>query len=312
MEGARHDKFYGTRNTDQVDASITTPAFATLSLTTENQKIDWLIQNLVYTANLQSSAIKISSSPYVGNKPYIAFAVDFDGSGTGTILSSIAAGTPFNFLTRSSVTYSYTPDATFVATIAELVANSDLTFAAEIGVVDLSTVGAQTHDMIIIVALDSGTAVVEDRERRNKVRLRVGMNETLYQAGNITYNVEGSKPFEGQGQGRYFSLQYNDRAKKRIFSQQWMGMSNTFLTSPDYIDVNQEYNVFIIGHGEQHYNNYSNMVKNPTHTLMLVPSAAGVGAANTVVSLNAILTPWLNSCTFEYKDTDAAGVNLFV
>lgn len=312
FEGTRHDKWYGTRNTDQIDVTVTTPTFASLGLSTQATKTDWLVQQLVYNANLQSRQVKISSSPYVGNKPFIAFALDLNGGGTGTALSAISAGVPFNFMTRNSVTYSYTPDAAFVATIAQVIANSDVTSSTEIGVVDLSTAGAQAHDMILIVALDSTTAVVEDRERRNKVRLRVGLNEALYQAGNLTYLIEASKPFDGQGQGRYYAIQYKDRAKKRIWSEQWMGMTNTFLTSPDYIVESQEYNVFIIGHGEEHYNNYSNMVKNPAHTFLMVPSSSGVGASNTITDLNAILTPWLNSCTFEYKDTDATGSNLFV
>ncbi len=312
MEGVRHNKVFGTRNTDMVEATVVTPTFSTLSLTTAAQKTDWLVQNLVYNADLQSRAIKISSSPYVGNKPYIAFAIDLDGGGTGTALSAVAAGTPFNFLTRSGVTYSYTPDATFVATLTEAIANSDLLVTSEIGVVDLSTAGAQTHDAILIVALDSTTAVVTDREKRNKVRLRIGLNDNLYQAGNITSVVEASQAFSGQGQGRYFSIMYKNRPKGRVWSEQWMGYSNTFLTSPDYIDENAEYNVFIIGHGEQHYENYSNMVKNPSHTFILVPSTSGVGEATTVTSLNAVLGAWLNTATFEHKDTDAAGTDLFV
>lgn len=312
MEGTRHNKYFGTRNTDQIDAIVSTPVFSTLGLTTQATKTDWLVQNLVYAADLHSRQVSFSSSPYSGDKPFIAFAIDLDGGGTGTALSAVAAGTPFNFLTRNGITYSYTPDAAFVATIAEAVANSDLTTAAEIGVVDLSTAGAQAHDMILVVALDSLQAAVADYEPRNKVRLRVGMNDNLFQAGNLTYKVEASNPYDGQGQGRYYALQYKDRAKKRVWSEQWMGHTNTFLTSPDYIDENAEYNVFIIGHGSDYNSNYSHNVKKPSHTFILVPSTAGASAAATLTDLNAILTPWLNSCTFEYKNTDAAGTNLFV
>ena len=311
MEGVRHNKFFGTRNTDQVDVIVKTPTFSTLGLSTQAAKTDWMVQNLVYKANLNSKQISFSSSPYAGSKPFIAFGIDV-GGGSGTALSAISAGTPFNFLTRNGITYSYTPDATFVATIAEIVANSDLTTSSTIEVVNLSTAGAAGNEAILVVALDSSQAVVEDREPRNKVRLRVGLNETLYQAGNITYLVEASKPFEGQGQGRFYALQYKDRAKGQVFTEQWMGMTNTFLTSPDYISETQEYNVFIIGNGHEENVNYSHTVKNPSHTFILVPSSSGASASNTLADLNAILAPWLNSCTFEKKDTPATGSNLFV
>lgn len=313
FHSSRRDKIFGTRSTDAAHLSVLTPTFADLGLATKAAKVDWLIQNLVFEAALRSRSVNLSTNPTIGSKPFIAFAIDIDGGGTGTAISAVTAGTPFNFITRNGTTYSYTPDAEFVATLTQAVANSDLLVTSEIGVVDLSTAGSQAHDMILIVALDEIVGgVVRDREPRQKVRLRVGMNEELYQNGNITYLVEASTYLDAQGKGRDLAIAYETRAKKMVWSEQDHGHTNTFIQSADFIVESASYNVFDIVSNRDMLDYSGQIVQRPDITRILVPATAGVGEANTVTDLNAILQPWLDSVGYENKNTDAAGSNLFV
>lgn len=313
FHSTRRDKVFGTRSTDAAHLTTATPStFSSIGLTTKADKVDWIIQRLVFEGALRSKAVNLSETGYTGTKPFIALAIDLDGGGTGTAISAVAAGTPFNFVTKNGTTYSYTPNAAFVASLTEAVANTSLLTTSEIGVVDLST--TQAHDAILIVALDEGiNGVVTDHETRQKVRLRVSMNEVMYQDSNITYLAEASRYIDPQGLGRHLQLEYIDRAKKQVYTQQWFGMSNSFLQAPDYINTSGTYNVFDIYTNEDKLMPEGRVEKIPHVTKILVPAtSAGVGEATTVTSLNAILTPWLNSVGFETKLTDAAGTNLFV
>lgn len=306
----RRNKVFGTRNTDIANMSIKTPVFANIGLTAKADKVDWMIQRLVYDAALKSKAVNLLSSPAVGNKPFIMFAIDIDGGGTGTTLGSITAGTPFNFVTKNGVTHSYTPDAEFVATIAEAIANTHLTTSSKIGVVNFAT---QAHDAILIVALDETiNGVVTDKEMRQKVRLRLGMNDALYQNGRITYAIESSLYIDPQGKGRNLLIEYRNRPKKQVFTQQEYGLTLDFLQTPDYIVSTQNYNVFDIYSNRDMLLDEGRIEPRADVTRILVPSSSGTGDATTVSSLNAVLTPWLNSVGFEYKVTDASGTNLFV
>lgn len=308
----RRDKVFSHRGLDVEHMSVKTPTFADIGLATKADKVDWIIQRLVYQAALKSSAVNLQDLPGFGDKPFIALAIDINGGGTGTALNAVTAGTPFNFLTRNGVTYSYTPDAEFVATLTQVIANSDLLVTSEIGVVDI-TAAAQAHDAILIVALDEAIGgVVRDRETRQKVRLTVGMNEALYQADRTTYLVEASTYLDANGKGRDLYIHYNSRAKKQVWSEQDFGSTITYIQSPDYIVTTANYNVFDIYSNRDRITPEGRIEIKSDLTRILVPSTAGVGEANTVTDLNAILQPWLDSVGYEYKNTDAAGSNLFV
>jgi hypothetical protein len=314
FHSTRRNKIFGTRNTDMVTLSTLTPTFADIGLTTKASKVDWIIQNLVFDSALRSGAVNLVDYPGANNKPFVAFAVDLDGGGTGTALSAIVAGTPFNFVTKNGVTYSYTPDAQFVATITESIANSSLLTTSEIGVVDLSTAGAQLHDAILVVALDENiNGVVTDKEVRQKVRLQVSMNKAMYQASNNTYLVESSRYIDPQGVGRNLQIMYSDRAKKQVWSEQEFGTTREFLTSPDYINEAGTYNMFTIYSDRNWVTDEGRTEHRGDVTTILIPSTtAGVGSATTVTALNTVLQPWLDSVGYKNKITDASGGALFV
>lgn len=311
LHSARRDKIFSHRGLDVEHMSVKTPTFADIGLSSKADKVDWIIQRLVYDAALKSKAVNLRGLPGVGNKPFIAFAIDIDGGGTGTAISGISAGTSIPFVTRNGVTHSYTADAEFVATLAQVVANSSLTTSSEIGVVDI-TAAAQAHDAILVVALDEPIAgVVRDRETRQKVRLSLALNAALYQANRSTYMVEASTYLDPQGKGRDLYIHYNSRAKKSVWSEQDFGSTLNFLQSPDYIDQTLTYNVFDIYSNNDRLLPEGQVELQSDVTRILVPSSSGVGASNTITDLNAILAPWLNSVGFEYKQTDG-GSNLFV
>lgn len=307
MDGRRKNKTYGVSSFDNVQ-----PSFRGLAYTTTPSivnPLDHIVKNLAYTTNLQSAAVDHMPNKYGGTKPFVAFAVDVDGGVAGsTTLTAIAAGTPFDFMVRNGVTLQYTPDAEFVATITNVIANSELLTTSTIQVIDLGTAGAAAGaDTILLVALDDRMAVVEDREKTTKVRLRVGAGDL--KLGNQQLGlVEASSADEGFGKGRLFYINYQERAEHMIWSEQVTGDPRSWLRVPSYVDPTLTYNITSIFHRDDLESTYTFNSKHPHVTHILVPAtAAGVGEAATVTSLNLIVGPWLASVpNLEHTDTPAA------
>lgn len=313
FDGRRQNKAYSSHGFDSTIAYYTTPDYTTLGTT---NSLDHLVKNVAYQLNINSAAVDHIPVKYGARKPFIAFAVRVDtvAAGAGTALSALAAGTPFNFMVRNGQTLTYTPDAAFIATITEAIANSALAAGSTIEVIDLSDAGATANraEAILLVALDeSGRAVVEDREPTTRVRLRVGVANQFN--GTSVSLVEASFPNEDEGTGRYWNLEYKLNAKHNVWSQEWVGLSNQLIVPPNYIDETQEYNAFIIEHHnvkpEVNDFTYTNMQR----IIILVPATAGASEANTLGSLNSTLAVWLRSASkLEKVITPATAPAIFV
>ncbi|MCJ8334969.1 MAG: hypothetical protein MJH10_12060 [Epibacterium sp.] len=309
FDSVRRDATHGTNtNSDTIYPYATTPAsWTSIGITTDAERTDWIIQNLVYTTNVNSKYLK-NSLPS-GNKPVIAFALDLDGGGNGVAISAISAGTSIDFMVRNGQTLSYTADQAFVDTLTKLVADTAVTNSTEIGVVDL-TAAAQAHDHLLLVALDEDRAVVEDREESVAVRLNVGPNEALYNSDSL--NVDVIEVILGLNDGLTLSTMFKKEAKQHDWSPQWMGLTTNFIDTPNYFVESASYNTFIINHQTAQIVREGFTEEQQRVSMICVPSTNGVGEATTISGLNAVATPWLNSMPNITVDTDAAGTNLFV
>lgn len=306
FDGRRQNKIYSQRALDNLAAYWTTPNYTTLGTT---NSLDHLIKNFAYQLNLNSAAVDHIPLNYGGRKPFIAFAVRVDtvAAGAGTALSAITAGTPFNFMVRNGQTLTYTPDAAFVATITEAIANGNVAAGSTIEVIDLSTAGAVADraEAILVVALDEQVrAVVEDREPTTRVRLRVSVYDQFN--SNPVDLVEVSAAAEPNGTGKYWQIQYQKRAEHGVWSEQWNGYTTMLLKAPSYIDPTANYNALIIEHYDEDFVGHGFQEYQMHRTIILVPSTAGTGEANTVGSINSTLAVWLNSANLEKRISPVA------
>ncbi len=307
FESVRSNKWNGIHNQPNVMARTASVDYATLGLGTDAAVRDYVVRNLVSDLNTHSQLVRTVAGQPTGRHPFVALGIDISG-GSGTALSAVAAGTPINFITRGGVNYSVTPDASFVATITEAIANSTLATTSTIEVIDVNTAG--TADAILLVALEEQQARVQDTEPRRANRINVTGNAFMGSQG-VAFTI-ASRATEGEGQGRYYNLKYTFRANLQNWSREWAGMTTTFLQKYNFVDPTQEYNVFIIESFDSRKNGSTVYEQFPASTYILVPSTSGASAANTLADLNAILAPWLNSATDITKDTTATAPALFV
>lgn len=294
---ARNDREYSISGNDNLTINFTSPDYTSLGTT---NPLDHLVQNIAYNTNLNSAALR-NALPFVrnGNKNVVAFAINFAG-GAGTAMNGFVAGTPFNAMVSNGITLTYTPDAAFVKTMANVVANStDITNATTVEVIDLSTAGAAAKTQaIMLVALDHQLAVAHDEELKVKVRLNVGL-ETSFTPTVRPTKFEASKPYEGEGSSRSWQLEYNNRARLNVFSQQARMYGDYFIEAPSYILPDIYYTAYIIDSKDEQEVAYSHMSEYFHRTIILVPSpltsGTGVTDANTATDLNAYLGQWFTS-----------------
>lgn len=290
----RNDKYFGAHGEEDFTVNFSTPDYTALGTVSP---LDHLVKNLVYTANLNSAALRFNNpASRRGNKNFIAFAVSEAGAG-GTAINpgvSIVAGTPITVaVDAAGNNVQFTPDAAFVATMTELLANAtNLTNASTIEVADLSTAGAAADaDTIVLVAVDHQLAIARDDIPQVKVRLRVGLEYVSFDA-NPVLKEQVSVPFEGQGQGRKMKLWYESRAGLNIYTAQnrhWGPQE--YITPPSYIDESVLYNAYIIEHRDSFLVPASHEVDWFHRTIILVPTAD----TTTIASLNTLFSPYLDA-----------------
>lgn len=295
----RNDRDFSIQGNENFTVSYSTPDYTTLGTA---EPLDHLVKNLVYSANLNSYALRYNM-PFVkrGNKNFVAFAINFAG-GAGTALSSITAGTPFPTIVSNGQTINFIPDADFVQTITNIIANGTsygVVGATTIELVDLTTAGTVDEAQgILLIALDHKLAVARDEIAQVKVRLNVGL-EYGFNGVNTT-KVNLSKPYEGEGKARVWQLEYDKRARLNIFTQQNRMYGEYFLQPPTYIDQTKNYTAYIIEHKDEYQVAYSHDSEYFHRLIILVPcteSTPGVFVTDATIkgNLNTYLGQWLTS-----------------
>lgn len=295
----RNDRDFSVQGNENFTVSYSTPDYTTLATA---EPLDHLVQNLVYSANLNSYALRYNM-PFVkrGNKNFVAFAINFAG-GSGTKLGDIVPGTGFPAIVSNGSNVNFIPDGDFVQTITNIIANGSsygVDGDTTIELVDLSTAGAaDVAQGILLVALDHKLAAARDEIAQVKVRMNVGLEYGFN--GVSTTKVNLSKPYEGEGKARVWQLEFDKRARLNIFTQQNRMYGEYFLQPPTYIDATKDYTAYIIESKDEYSVAYSHDSEYFHRLIILVPvteqpevrtltvTTKSTGATNATVVLNGV------------------------
>jgi hypothetical protein len=308
LTGVRKNREFSLSGVDTTTISFTTPNFTTLGTT---NALDWLTKKSVYEINKRSNVIRLNgNSRRFAERQFVAFAIQIaSGAGTGTGNSVTTAGSQSTAVIdiangslnavssipvvyANGTTYSVPVTAQIRETFDNLIANSVITAASTVEVVNMDTAGAAAGaDVIVIMGVDMEKARAFDDEPSVKVRLHVGLDAS-YNNPNILL-TEASRPFEGEGDGErlYFIYQSNDGLNK--YTAQNRPLYEEYLKPTNYIDQTASYDVFIIENQHSMPVQFSHTQWHPKRTFILVPA----GETTTTGSLESIVKPWIESST---------------
>lgn len=208
MRGTRMDMHNSVHGVEVVNVSFTTPDYTALGYS-EAQKVDDLVQNLVYNANLHSEKLVGTT----GKKPFVAFAVDYEAttSTSGNVAVSAISTVDAGSIAYPSTYYGFSSDAESIASGANskeaktwadaaAFATGDLDTNSLIIDVDRTTAGdgsTATTNGIVIMGTEI-TEATEDRVENYVVRLEVslfgGFDDAVnIQEANVATNGEGGE-----------------------------------------------------------------------------------------------------------------------
>jgi hypothetical protein len=202
LDGTRQEREY-SQNTDTVIGNYTTLD----TLPTDGK--DQILQNIAYDINLRS---KLTGS----NRNVVALAINETG-GSGVAIGTIDNTTVFNFMTNNGETYTMTSSFQLVRSLLAQVADSTLTEASTIEVIDLSTAGAAAKvTNLLFVGLDAQPSVYFDDVSQVRTDVTVNPAKELEQVSTVV-KVFG---IEAINSGRTVAIHNQDRAQLNIHTQQ--------------------------------------------------------------------------------------------
>lgn len=279
---------------------------------------DQFIKRLAASLNLLSSheGRKRSSGRSAGNKPAIVFAINLAG-GAGTSITTIlaaAVNSTFIYETKGSVNYTFTVTEDFKETLRQTAANiGNVTNATTIEVINLATAGsvamaagAAAADALLVVALDSKPAYVDDRMEDHKT--------TIEQIGLEGFDINvrrviGSRPYRGYGYGWQLYNEYLKRAQQEIIGGETFPLENRpMMPIPSYMATDEtQYNVHEIWSQALQYAGNTRFDRR-SQIVILQP----VADAATSTSMNTSLRLLLQSCPNVTYHTEATPTDIFV
>lgn len=228
---------YRGRRVDEVKSSLhgrpsytpsyTTPDYTTLGTTSP---LDHLIKNLAFNINRNSIAFNQVNPSFGGNQEVIALAINSQQGAGATVagatkLSAVAAGTPINVVTFGGVTRTYTPDAQFAATIADVVTATPGNIDGNSAIINIDLSGAGVAaaadgnagvDQLLIIALDEYNLAFDDRIPEKKIRLDVGLFEGFDYPRTALDEV--TRADEGEGTYDQWKKFFDDTEGQRWYS----------------------------------------------------------------------------------------------
>jgi len=305
----RGDRDYGD-NQEVMYTSFTTPDYTNLGLTDD---LDHLLNNLLFRMNQQSRLVRLPNTSYgFGNRDFVAFGIDIDGLGGGTVIGTMVAGDTFDVISCNGQTFSYTADSAFINTLNKAIACGPITATSTIQVIDLDTAGDGTTamDAFMVMGLDAQLALAYDDIEQVKTRVEINMAESFLTDATVP-TVECcdiTEPLEGTGQGRKWYIEYGNRARMHKYTPQVFPNGGDWIVEPpSYIDPTLDYTSYIIDYfdNEETITDQQNTSK---QLIILLPcsitlpaSTAATGYVTatddttTVADLNAILGAWMSS-----------------
>ena len=269
----------------------TTPDYTALGTAAEDAR-DGLVQNLVY---------QINSHSYVWNSPsaienVVAFAIATPDSGAEDALITAAAGavaptaTSISDGTITSIYIGYDSAGNAVTipntesiqnTFLDLIANTDLAGADLIVPVAVNAVsgavagyqggtGGVDAEAFIVMAYDSAETLayidtIPETKERTEINLRQGFDTAA-----VTVKV-GSRPDEGQGQGRKLRLFYEATDALRKYEKTHPQLYAPSINYGNDIVETSDYNVYAIEHDTEALVSDGTSGTHPHITVVMVP-----------------------------------------
>lgn len=269
-EAAAYDRF-----------TFTTPDYTALGTVS---KLDHLMQNMAYQADLNSRALNLGNSRR-GNAPFIVLAV-----GTaGTAISGITAGSFVPVVNTASGIKGFNPTAEQVTSLQTAATASGFTHVVTI---DILTAGAAALAKgMMILALDRILAF-QDYVPQVKTKIIVSL-PAGFDAG--VSKVERVKADEGQGIGRVLNLQYLATDGQRRYTNRHT--EAPIIEYPSPVSTTGKYNTYVIQHSHTASIGIAQNSVSPYKEIVLVPIANTTlsSASGVTGTLDLALNVWLLS-----------------
>lgn len=298
FRGYRIEEFFSAQQAASLIVSKTTPNFTDLGKT-EAEGRSWLIHNLAYDINSNSTALNVNPRrPH--KSPVLALAIDTAG-GTGTAIGGvdpITTGDSIAVVNTAAGLRSITLTeamATAIKTAALALAGgviADLTWT--IVTVDLADAYTDTADILMLIALDEVQAYV-DYIPQVKVRLEVGLTRGFDYTTVLNDEYTFANP--GQGDGRSLNLLYAATQGQRKYNlRHTEDPVVNFSTTP--FDTAITYCVYNISHSNGRQVDSFNTIYSPFREIVAIPTFSSGTTANDVIGLlDTALNAWLASTT---------------
>lgn len=298
FRGYRIEEFFSAQQAASLIVSKTTPNFTDLGKT-EAEGRSWLVHNLGYDINQNSTALNVNPRrPH--KSPVLALAINTAG-GSGTAIGGvdpITTGDSIAVVNTSGGLRSITLTeamATAIKTASLALATgviADLTWTIE--TIDLADAYTTTADILMLIALDEVQAYV-DYIPQVKVRLEVGLTRGFDYTTVLNDEYTFANP--GQGDGRSLNLLYAATQGQRKYNlRHTEDPVVNFSTTP--FDTAITYCVYNIMHSNGRQVDSFNTIYSPFREIVAIPTFSSGTTANDVIGLlDTALNSWLGSTT---------------
>lgn len=304
FRGYRIEEFFSAQQAASLIVSKTTPNFTDLGKT-EAEGRSWLVHNLAYDINSNSTALNVNPRrPH--KSPVVALAIDTAG-GTGTAIGENAGGSASTALAAGdSVGVVNTTAGLRSITLTEAMATAIKDAAVALSgdaiadlewtivTVDLADAYTDIADVLMLVALDEVQAYV-DYIPQVKVRLEVGLTRGFDYTTVLNDEYTFANP--GQGDGRSLNLLYAATQGQRKYNlRHTEDPVVNFSTTP--FDTAITYCVYNISHSNGRQVDSFNTIYSPFREIVAIPTFSSGTTPNTVITaLDTALNAWLGSTT---------------
>lgn len=280
-------EYLNGRNSAAIYPEFTTRDFDDLGIATETNQRDYVVQNLVANANMESKVYPNNPS----GAEVVALAISETGVGTGTAISGIAAGniTIGVDAEGNNIVVVFTSEMVTSLKKALTANGGPLDNTAEIVAYNTATAGngSTTADVMAFIMLDRDLAYF-DRIPQIKSRVNVGLEEGF---SSLVYNAQVAAAYEGEGKGRHWKLYYESTDELRKFNTEQLPSAYVMQYTSE-IDESDTYYVYTFDHALPDVTSGGEYTDMPHKTIVIIPS----GDTTTLASFEAVLNPWMESC----------------
>lgn len=300
FRGRRVEEMYGREQAAATEANVTTPDFTTLGKT-EAEGRSWLVHNLGWVINRSSKAFSLNTR-FPGNNPLVAFAINSDGTGTGTEIGGVSPIAEGDVIDVVEPATGDTKTLTLTLAMANSIKNAAIEVFGDVIAnvtwkiipIDLTAEYDGSTDRLLIMGLDDTLAFV-DYIPQVKNRLEVGL--TYGFDYTTVLNTEPVKADEGQGSGRVLDLLYKATEGQRKYNWRHTMDPVTDFASP--YDTSMKYTVYNINHGQVTNPDMLGSVYTPLREIIAIPVYSSGTTPNAyITTFEGYLNSWLGSTTY--------------